>query len=125
MTANRGPVGWIAVPANGQNRRISLVPVRPSEGPLTEPTPAVRPCRGERVFVPHTCHSQYQSGIGSASKKLPSVVGGAPQPVALTVSLWDRQQCQTRILLSGLVNDLVGTGEDRRRDGKAERSRGI
>ena len=75
--------------------------------------------------MPHTCRSQYQSGIGSVSEKLPLVFGGAPQPVVLTVSLWDRQQRQTRILLSRLVNDLVGTGEDRRRDGKAERSRGI
>ena len=75
--------------------------------------------------MPHTCRSQYQSGIGSVSEKLPLVFGAAPQPVLLTVSLWDRQQRQTRILLSRLVNDLVGTGEDRRRDGKAERSRGI
>ena len=30
-----------------------------------------------------------------------------------------------RITFSGLINDLVGTGEDRRRGGKVERSRGI
>jgi len=30
-----------------------------------------------------------------------------------------------RITFSGLINDLVDTGEDRRRDGKVERSRGI
>jgi hypothetical protein len=44
------------------NRRISLIPVRPGEGRLTEPTPAVQHLPGERVFVPHTCHSQDPSG---------------------------------------------------------------
>ena len=38
--------------ANGRHRRVSPVPLRPCEGPLTEPTPAVRPCPRRRVFMP-------------------------------------------------------------------------
>ena len=38
---------------NGRKRRISFVPVRLNEGPLTKPTPAAQPSRRERVFVPH------------------------------------------------------------------------
>src|SRR6516164_7075929 len=39
-------------PANGRNRRTSPIAARPGEGPLTEPTPAVRPRLRERVFMP-------------------------------------------------------------------------
>jgi hypothetical protein len=37
---------------NGRFRRISPVPVRPGEGTLTEPTPAVQPSRRELVLMP-------------------------------------------------------------------------
>ena len=37
--------------ANGRNRRISPVPVRSGEGPLTEPTSAVQPSRPEQLFM--------------------------------------------------------------------------
>jgi hypothetical protein len=40
------------VRANGWNRRVSLIPVRPDEGRLTEPTTAVQPWRREPLFVP-------------------------------------------------------------------------
>ena len=38
--------------ANDRNRRTSPIAARPGEGPLTEPTPAVRPRLRERVFMP-------------------------------------------------------------------------
>src|SRR5262245_48275759 len=34
------------------NRRVSLIPVRPDEGPLTGPTPVARPGARELVFMP-------------------------------------------------------------------------
>jgi len=36
--------------------RISLIPVRPGDGLLTEPIPAVQPDRGERLFLPQRRH---------------------------------------------------------------------
>ena len=53
------------------SRRISFVPVRLSEGPLTKPTPAAQPSPRERVFVPHTCRSQYPSGSAQLGGKQP------------------------------------------------------
>jgi hypothetical protein len=38
--------------ANGRNRRVSLIPVRPGECRLTEPMAAIRPWRCEPVFMP-------------------------------------------------------------------------
>jgi hypothetical protein len=35
-------------------RRVSLIPVRPGEGRLTEPTTAVQTWRPELVFMSHT-----------------------------------------------------------------------
>src|SRR4051812_12816922 len=43
-----------AQPANVRNRRMSLILVCPGGGRLIEPTPAIRPRRQERVFVPLT-----------------------------------------------------------------------
>jgi len=51
MEALGGPCG--SRHATGRFRRISPVPLRPCEGPLTEPTPAVQHLPAERVFVPH------------------------------------------------------------------------
>ena len=45
-------------PANGRNRRVSSVAVRPGEGRLTEPTAAARLSRQQRRPMPHTCRSQ-------------------------------------------------------------------
>src|SRR5262249_24961878 len=44
-----------------RNRRVSLIPVRPDEGRLTEPTTAVQPCRREALFVPCSGRCRYQS----------------------------------------------------------------
>ena len=52
--------------ADGRNRRISSIPVRPGDGPLTEPTPAVQPSRREPLFMPHTCRLQYEYASGPA-----------------------------------------------------------
>src|SRR5262249_85153 len=41
-------------PANGRNRRVSLITVRPDESRLTEPTTAVQPWRREPLFVPQS-----------------------------------------------------------------------
>jgi len=38
---------------SGRNRRLSPLAVRPGEGRLTEPTPAVQPRSRELVFMPH------------------------------------------------------------------------
>ena len=43
--------------SNGRSRRISPVPVRPGEGPLTERTACVQATRREQVFMPRTCRS--------------------------------------------------------------------
>ena len=43
--------------SNGRSRRISPVPVRPGEGPLTERTAGVQATRREQVFMPRTCRS--------------------------------------------------------------------
>src|SRR6516225_9863173 len=51
MTANRRPGRFDSSSANGRYRRVSPVPLRPCEGPLTEPTPPVQHLSGERVFV--------------------------------------------------------------------------
>jgi hypothetical protein len=40
-------------------RRVSLIPVRPGEGRLTEPTTAVQPWKQEPLFVPHCGHSEH------------------------------------------------------------------
>jgi hypothetical protein len=37
-----------------RSRRASQVAARPGEGPLTEPTPAIRPRPRERVFMPQS-----------------------------------------------------------------------
>jgi hypothetical protein len=42
----------------------------PGEGLLTEPTPAVRSWSRERVFMPHTCPSQYPSGLAQGGGRL-------------------------------------------------------
>ena len=52
-TSQRHPMS-----ASIRNRRISLVPVRLSEGPLTEPTPAAQPSRREPLFMPRSSHSE-------------------------------------------------------------------
>ena len=39
-------------PANVWSRRVSLIPVRPGEGRLTEPTMVVQPWGREPLFVP-------------------------------------------------------------------------
>src|SRR5215510_7562244 len=38
--------------ASVRNRRVSLIPMRPDEGRLTEPTTAIQPWRREPLFVP-------------------------------------------------------------------------
>ena len=53
-----------ALVANVGCRRISLVPVRPGEGPLTEPTSAAQPSRREPLFMP-------QFGRRRLSSRLP------------------------------------------------------
>src|SRR5262245_5955970 len=53
--------GLIASRANDRCRRVLLIPVRPDERRLTEPTTAVQPWRREPLFVPHTCRSQSPS----------------------------------------------------------------
>ena len=52
MTANDLTCRSHYGPVNVRNRRVSPVPVHPGESPLTEPTPAVRRCPRERVFMP-------------------------------------------------------------------------
>jgi hypothetical protein len=42
--------------AKVRNRRVSLVPVRPVEGPLTEPRADTQLARRELVFMPHCRH---------------------------------------------------------------------
>jgi hypothetical protein len=54
------------------NRRVSPVAPRRGEGPLTEPTPAVRPRPGERLFMPHTCRSRYPPGSAQLGGNGPS-----------------------------------------------------
>ena len=54
---------------NGCLRRVSLIPVRPCEGRLTEPTAAIQPWRRELAFMPHTCRSQYPSGLAQLGGK--------------------------------------------------------
>jgi hypothetical protein len=44
-------------------------------GPLSNPTPAVRPWPRELVFMPHTCHSLYPSGSAQWGGELPSRIG--------------------------------------------------
>ena len=51
----------IVRPGERMQTALFLVAVHPGEGLLTEPTPAVRPGRGERVFMTQTCRSQYPS----------------------------------------------------------------
>jgi hypothetical protein len=53
------------LPPNGCYRRVSPVPVRPGEGPLTEQTPAVQPCQGNGSSCP-TADLR-----GSANKRAP------------------------------------------------------
>jgi hypothetical protein len=48
-------------------RRILLVAVRSGEGPLTEHITATQAQPPERVFMPHTCRSQYPSGSAQLS----------------------------------------------------------
>jgi hypothetical protein len=47
----RLPMIVMGIGGDGGFRRISPVPVRPSEGPLTEPTPAVQPSRRKPLFI--------------------------------------------------------------------------
>jgi hypothetical protein len=56
MSRERRTAALVSRPFRGKDgkvryRRVSPVPVRPREGPLTEPTPAVRPCTREQVFL--------------------------------------------------------------------------
>jgi len=51
-------------PPNGWSRRISPVLARPGERHLTEPTPAVKPCRGNAFSSPET-DLGYGSALGS------------------------------------------------------------
>ena len=53
MTAIDSSVGSFRQ-ASGRFRRVSLIPVRPGEGRLTEPTTAVQPWGREPLFVPHS-----------------------------------------------------------------------
>ena len=39
---------------DGRKRRVSLIAPNPGEGLVTEPTPAIRPWRGEPLFVPQS-----------------------------------------------------------------------
>jgi len=43
--------GFDRGPSTGRFRRVSLIPKRPDEGRLTEPTTAVQPWRREPLFV--------------------------------------------------------------------------
>ena len=45
-------------------RRVSLIPVRPDEGRLTEPTTDVQLGRREPLFVPRAGRSLSRSGSG-------------------------------------------------------------
>ena len=65
----RGHVEGLAVdPAvNG----VSLIPIRPGEGRLTEPMAAIQPWRRELVFMPYTCRSRYPPGSAQLRGKLP------------------------------------------------------
>jgi len=38
--------------SNDHSRRVSLIPARPGEGRLTEPTAAIQPWRRALIFVP-------------------------------------------------------------------------
>ena len=49
-------------PPSGRNRRVSLIPVRPDEGRLTEPTTAVQPWRREPLFVPEGVEKRVSRG---------------------------------------------------------------
>ena len=44
----------LAISTSGRYRRVSLIPVRPGEGRLTEPTAAIQPWRRELIFMPET-----------------------------------------------------------------------
>jgi hypothetical protein len=48
--------------------------VRPGEGPLTEPTPALQPCRREELFMPHTRHCPKLVGALRAEKERPFIL---------------------------------------------------
>jgi hypothetical protein len=56
-------------PAGDRYRRNLPLPARSGGGRLTDRTPAIQPGRREWVKVPHTCRSQYPSGIGSVGEK--------------------------------------------------------
>ena len=62
------PVVKIGICANGWKRRVSLVPVRPVEGPLTEPKPGTQPARRELVFMPQSGRSMDLSSAPAKAK---------------------------------------------------------
>ena len=59
-----GPVGY----SHNRFRRGLPVVARPGEGPLTEPTPAVRPRPRERVFMPQSGRSMDVSSAPAKAK---------------------------------------------------------
>ena len=55
-----------APPANGRNRRVSLIAIRPGEGRLTEPRAGAQPERRELVFMPKPDLGSAQAECGRA-----------------------------------------------------------
>ena len=78
--------------------------------------------------MPHTGRSQYPSKIGTVGEAFIGFPGhwlaGATTD-HVDGFTFRSAATSARIDFGRLINDLVGAGEDRRRDGKAERSRGI
>jgi hypothetical protein len=60
-----------------------------NKGLLSKPTTAAEPCSGERVFMPHTCRSQYPSG--SAQLAGNPTVGLLTATLQLLGGLWPSQ----------------------------------
>ena len=71
-----------------RNRRLSPIPVRPDEGPLTEPRAGVQPTRRELVLMPHTGHCSEL--VGAVGRK--------------RTAIHSEGSC--------LFDDLVGAGEE-------------
>src|SRR5215472_8975283 len=88
------PVVKIGKCANGWNRRISPIPVRPDAGLLIEPTPASQPCPGERVFVPLAVigrrqSSRFAGGISRIVRRHIHVESRSASRKSLTLSTVD------------------------------------
>ena len=60
-------------------RRVSLIPVRPGEGRLTEPTAVIRSWRRERVFMPHKRPCRRDQGTVQAGRRTKPDLG-RPDP---------------------------------------------